>query len=83
MLFLNTNLIYEMGYQIEITDDKVVCSKFGFETEYFEIKHDSNRYFVSVPLKNSVYQYRTSFLYYDQALEYFESMLRDYCNCNC
>lgn len=82
MLLINQNLIHEMGYQVETTQDMVVCSKFGFETEYFEIKYTENRYYVSVPLKNSVYQYKTSFAHFEQAWGYLETMMRDYCSCN-
>lgn len=78
MLLANKHLFEENGYDIQMTEDRLILTKFGFETEYFEVKRVHDRYYVSVPLKNSIYQYKTSFVDYDMALSYLETKLRDY-----
>jgi hypothetical protein len=50
----------------------------GFETEYFEIRLENNRFYVSSPMKNSIIQYKTSFNDIESAALYMESKLRDY-----
>lgn len=47
-------------------------TKFGDETSFFDIKITPDKIIVSVPLKNSIYQYTTSFKSYYQASEYIE-----------
>ena len=56
----------------------IVYSKFGHETEFFEIKIDSNSVHVSMPIKNSLFQYRTSFDNYFNASEYLEERFKQY-----
>ena len=52
--------------------------KVGFETEYFEIKLEQNKFYVSVPMKYTTIQYQTSFHDCDLAASYMESKFRDY-----
>jgi hypothetical protein len=53
-------------------------SKFGDETSYFDIKILPDKIVVCVPIKNSAYQYVTSFKGYYEASEYVEQKLIDY-----
>lgn len=53
-------------------------TKFGDETSYFDIKIDNYKITVSVPLKNSLYQYVTTFKSYYAASEYIEQRFFDY-----
>lgn len=53
-------------------------SKFGYETSSFDIKISSDKIIVSVPLKNSIYQYVTTFKNYFEASEYVEQRFREY-----
>jgi hypothetical protein len=56
-----------------------ICfSKPGFQTEYFEIKIDQSKIFVSIPIKNSLFQYKTSFKDYYSASEYIEERFKDF-----
>lgn len=80
LINVDSYLMEQMGYQILSTENMILCSKIGFETEYFEMKFIDNRYHVSVPLKNSVYQYKTSFLHYDEAICYMNNKFKDYCD---
>jgi hypothetical protein len=82
------DLLNKMGYKL--TADKSTfeyegvtsCLRFvkpGYETEFFEIRgFENGKYDVSAPLRNSVFQYRTSFVNYDDALDYMESKFKDY-----
>lgn len=53
-------------------------SKFGDETTTFYIKIFADKIVVSVPLKNSIYQYITSFNNYYDASEYIELQFLNY-----
>jgi hypothetical protein len=80
------DLLNKMGYKLTAADSKyegvTSCLRFvkpGYETEFFEIRgFENGKYDVSAPLRNSVYQYRTSFVNYDDALDYMESKFKDY-----
>lgn len=48
------------------------------ETSYFDIKILPDKIVVSVPIKNSAYQYVTNFKGYYEASEYIEQKLIDY-----
>ena len=56
----------------------MLFTSFGNETSYFEIKIDPNNVYVSVPIKNSQFQYKTTFNNYYDASEYIEDRLLDY-----
>ena len=56
--------------------DHILYSKQGNETEFFEIALDNNKIYVSVPLKNSAFQYKTKFADYYSAIKYTESKLQ-------
>lgn len=53
-------------------------SKFGDETSYFDIKITNDKIIVSVPLKQSIFQYVTTFKSYYEASEYIEQKFFDY-----
>ena len=56
-----------------------ICyTKFGQETEFFEIRIDLSKIHVSIPIKNSPYQYNTSFKNYFEASEYIEERFKDF-----
>jgi hypothetical protein len=55
-------------------------TKFGDETSCFDIKISTEKIIVSVPLKNSIYQFVTTFKGYYEASEYIEQKLKDYIN---
>lgn len=53
-------------------------SKYGDETSFFDIKISPEKIIVSVPLKNSIFQYVTTFKSYYDASEYIEQKIMDY-----
>lgn len=53
-------------------------TKFGDESTYFDIKIPNDKIIVSVPIKNSVYQFVTTFKSYYEASEFIEQKLYDY-----
>ena len=53
-------------------------TKFGDETSCFDIKIANDKIVVSVPLKNSIYQFVTTFKGYYEASEYIEQKFYDY-----
>jgi len=53
-------------------------TKIGNETDIFELRVDKSRVYVSVPVKNSPYQYCTSFEDYFRACEYIEERFKDF-----
>uniref|UniRef100_A0A6C0EPY3 Uncharacterized protein n=1 Tax=viral metagenome TaxID=1070528 RepID=A0A6C0EPY3_9ZZZZ len=72
-------LFKENGWYNFINDmDRVAYTRVGYETEYFEIKIDENKIHVSIPIKNSKYQYKTHFNNYFQASEYVEEYFKQY-----
>lgn len=53
-------------------------TKPGDETSFFDIKVLADKIVVSVPIKQSTYQYITTFKDYYQASEFIEQKLKDY-----
>ena len=53
-------------------------TKFGDETSYIDIKFLGDTILVSIPIKNSPYQYSTTFNNYSDASEYIEKRFYDY-----
>ena len=71
-----TNLFQTNGWQQINNDnlrDHIIYSRQGNETEFFEIMIDNNKIYVSVPLKNSTFQYKTKFDNYYSAIKYAET----------
>ena len=55
-------------------------TKFGDETNHFDFKILKDKIVVSVPIKNSSYQFVTNFKSYFEASEFAEQKLIDYSN---
>ena len=87
------NLLNERGYKKTETtkrlDDNTIAIgltfvKPGFETEYFAFevivfeKNNELKYCVSVPLKNSIYQFKTTFNNNCDAMNFLESKFLDF-----
>lgn len=69
----------ERGWHLIKNDPNWISfSKLSDETSYFDIKILPDKIVVSVPIKNSSYQYVTSFKSYYEASEYVEQRLFDY-----
>lgn len=61
--------------------DRIAYTHTGFETEYFEIKKNSdNIYEVSFPLVNSTYQYNTTIRDHICAKNYLLGKFNEYIN---
>ena len=56
----------------------IYYTKFGDESSFFDIKITPEKIIVSVPVKNSPYQFTTSFNNYFDASEYVEQRFLDY-----
>ena len=64
----------ENGWNLVKNEMNFICyTKFGYETDIFEIKIDAKNINVGVPIKNSPFQFNTSFKDYFQASEYVEA----------
>ena len=50
--------------------------------DYFEICVDAKKIHVTIPLKNSIYKYKTSFNSYFNACEYVETQFQDFISSN-
>ena len=61
---------------------RLTYTKVGYETSIFDLRVDESRIYVSIPVKNSPYQYCTSFTDYFNACEYIEERFKDYINDN-
>lgn len=69
----------ENGWHMTKNEVNWICySKFGHETEFFDIKIEQKSIRVSVPIKNSSYQYVTTFNSYFEASEYIEARFNDF-----
>ena len=72
-------LFKEHGWHLIKNDLDWICySKFGNETAFFDIKIEPRAIQVSIPMKNSSFQYVTKFSDYFQASEYVESRFLDF-----
>ena len=73
------SLLKEHGWNLVKNESNWICfTKFGDETSFFDIKILADKIVVTVPIKNSAYQYTTSFKSYYDASEYIEQRLLDY-----
>jgi len=76
-------LFQSNGWFLTKNELNYICyTKKGFETDIFEIKIDSTSIRVSVPVKNSPFQYVTSFKDYFSASEYIEKRFCDFTGLN-
>ena len=75
------SLFKEKGWYIVKNEmNWISYTKFGDETSFFEIKILPNKITVCVPIKNSQYQFITSFKGYFETSEFIEQKLLDYTN---
>lgn len=58
--------------------DHIIFTKFGLESDQFEIHLDKIQVHVIVPLKNSSFAYSTSFKSYFEASEYVEERFNEF-----
>lgn len=67
------------GWHRVVNEPTHLCyTKHGDETTTVRIEVTATKIHVSVPLKNSVYQYQTSFGTYFDACEYLEQRFKDF-----
>lgn len=69
-------LFKKHGWHLVKNEINWICyTKFGHETDVYDIKIDASKIQVSVPLKNSPFNYVTFFTDYFSASEYIEGRL--------
>jgi len=72
-------LFKENGWHLVKNEETWLCyTKFGFETDIFDIKIGEKIINVSIPVKNSPFQYITTFKDYYNASEYVEARFLDF-----
>ena len=72
-------LFKDNGWHMVKNEMNHICyTKLGNEIDIFNIKIDNKSIQVSVPIKNSPFQYVTSFKDYFSATEYVESRFMDF-----
>jgi hypothetical protein len=76
--FLNNLFLENQWYPVKKEQNHLYYTKFGDETSYFDIQFLANSILVSVPIKNSTYQYITKFKYYNEAKKFIQQKLIDY-----
>jgi|LauGreDrversion4_2_1035121.scaffolds.fasta_scaffold225245_3 hypothetical protein len=75
------NQFWSYGWKLIKNDfEHIIYTKKENETDYFEIQVTPSKIYVSTPLRNSVYQYKTSFNNYFEVIDYIENKLYDYEN---
>ena len=73
MLFEENGWILKDNNQLS---NSIMYFKPGNETEFIKFEFNNNNIYVSVPLKNSSFQYRSKFNNYLTAIEYTETMFK-------
>lgn len=72
-------LFKEHGWHMIRNEPTWICyTKFGQETDTFDIKIDSKSIHVSTPVRNTPFQYATLFKDYFAASEYIEARFFDF-----
>lgn len=72
-------LFIQNGWDISINkNDRISFYKRGFELSIFDIEIQKNKIYVSVPIRNSPFQYKTSFTDYTTAFDYIEKKFYDF-----
>jgi len=66
------------------SEEGITYYKEGHETEYFQLRLSGSEepIYVSVPLKNSTYQYVLNFKEFESATNYISKMFYEYTNLN-
>lgn len=65
-------------YLCENKMNKLCYTKLGYETDIFDIQIFEKEIQISIPIRNSPYQYVTYFTDYFQASEYLEARFKDF-----
>jgi len=66
------------GWHMTKNEMNWICyTTVGNETEFFDIKIDNSKIYISIPIPNSVFQYTTAFKDYFAASEYVEQRFKD------
>jgi hypothetical protein len=65
-------------HSIKNSEKWIMFTKVEHETEFFEIKLNKNFVEVSIPLKNSVYQYKKKFTNWLEAYEFVEERFKEF-----
>lgn len=74
-------LFIQNGWDMSINkNERISFYKKGFELNIFDIEIQKNKIYVSVPISNSPFQYKTSFTDYTTAYNYIEDKLYDFNN---
>lgn len=69
----------EHGWHLCKNENNHICyTKFGHETDVFEIKIGVDNIYTGIPIKNSSFKFNTSFTDYFQASEYVEARFFDF-----
>lgn len=58
--------------------DHICYTKRGHETDCFEIIIQRDKIYICVPIKNSIFQFKTSFKDYTRAFDYLEKRFYDF-----
>jgi hypothetical protein len=75
------SIFKENGWILCKNEMNWICyTKFGFETDVFEIRIDDKTIQVGIPVKNSPFKYITKFNNYFLASEYIEDRFKDFIN---
>jgi hypothetical protein len=75
------SIFKQYGWHLVKNENNWICyTKAGNETDIFDIKITEKAINVSVPVKNSPFQYITTFKDYFSASEYIESRFYDFIN---
>lgn len=73
------SIFKQHGWHLVKNELNWICyTKFSDETSFFDMKILQDKIIVSVPIKNSAYQYVTNFKGYYEASEYIQQKLIDY-----
>jgi len=65
-------------HKVKNEPNHITFTKFGHESDQFEIRIDKTQVHVVVPLRNSSFAYATSFKSYFEASEYMEDRFNEF-----
>lgn len=65
-------------HKVKNEPDHIIFTKFGHETDQFEIRLDRTEVHVIVPIKSSIFAYTTSFKNYFEASDYVEGRFNEF-----
>jgi hypothetical protein len=77
-LFTSNNDEYNYWYLLKNEIGHICYTRRGHETDCFEVIIQKDKIYVCVPIKNSIFQYKTSFKDYSRAYDYLERRFCDF-----